>query len=47
MGKILIQNGRIWDGEQFFFADVLTENDKIVAIEPNITEKAGVSWSWI
>lgn len=40
MGKILIQNGRIWDGERFFFADVLTENDKIVAIEPNITEKA-------
>ena len=38
--SILIRNGRIWDGERFFFADVLTEKEKIAAIAPNITEKA-------
>ncbi len=38
MGKILIKNGRIWDGEKFFFADILTENDKIVMIEKSIDE---------
>lgn len=38
--KILIKNGRIWDGEQFFFADVLTENDKIAQIADHIEEKA-------
>lgn len=40
---ILIKNGRIWDGERFFFGDVLTEGDKISRIEPEITcEKAYV-----
>ena len=37
--KLLIKNGRIWDGEKFFYADVLTENDKIARIEPQIQEK--------
>ena len=40
MAKILIKNGRIWDGEKFFYADVLTDEKKIVAIEKNITTQA-------
>ena len=40
MAKILIKNGRVWDGFKFFYADILT-NDKIIEkIEPNITDKA-------
>ena len=38
--KILIQNGRVWDGENFFYADVLTDGDKVVRIAPDIQEKA-------
>lgn len=38
--KILIKNGRVWDGEKFFFADVLTDGDKIARIVPGIQEKA-------
>ena len=38
--KILIKNGRVWDGEQFFHADVLTENSVIATIAPQISEKA-------
>ena len=38
--KLLIKNGRIWDGEKFFFADVLTNNNVISAIAPDICEKA-------
>ncbi len=38
MGKILIKNGRVWNGEKFLFADVLTEDGKIAKIVPNITE---------
>ena len=40
MAKILIKNGRIFDGESFFFADLLTNGNKIEKIEPNICEKA-------
>ena len=40
MAKILIKNGRVWDGERFLFADVLTDGDKISKIEPSISEKA-------
>ena len=40
MAKILIKNGRIWDGERFFLADILTDGDKISKIEPSISEKA-------
>ena len=36
MAKILIKNGRVWDGERFFFADVLTDGQKITSIAPNI-----------
>ena len=38
MAKILIKNGRVWDGERFYFADVLTENEKISKIADKIDE---------
>ena len=38
MAKILIKNGRVWDGERFFCADVLTDGQKIASIAPNIDE---------
>ena len=38
--KILIKNGRVWDGERFFDADVLTDGEQIAQIRPNITEPA-------
>ncbi len=37
MAQILIKNGRVWDGEQFLYADVLTENSIISRIEPDIS----------
>ena len=40
MGKILIKNGRVWDGEKFFFADVLTDGGKISKIESDICDDA-------
>ncbi len=40
MAKILFKNGRVWDGEKFFFADILTENRKIAKIEKNINDEA-------
>ena len=41
--QILIKNGRIWDGNAFQEGDILTEDDKISRIGPNIThEKAFV-----
>ena len=38
--KLLIKNGRVWDGERFYYADVLTDNKVISAIAPQIDEKA-------
>ena len=40
MSKILIKNGKLWDGEGFYFADVLTDGDKISKIEDKIDETA-------
>lgn len=40
MAKILIKNGRVWDGEKFFFADVLTKDGKIAKVEKEISEQA-------
>ena len=40
MAKILIKNGRVWDGENFYYADVLTYGEKIIKIEDNINESA-------
>ena len=40
MATILIKNGRVWDGEQFLYADILTNKDQIIKIEPSISEPA-------
>ncbi len=40
MGKILIKNGRVWDGERFFFADLLTDGRLIAKIGENISDSA-------
>ena len=40
MARILIKNGRVWDGEKFFFADILTNDNLIEKIEPDITDNA-------
>ena len=40
MAKILIKNGRIWDGERFFFADILTEGKTIAEIAEHISQQA-------
>ena len=38
--RLLIKNGRVWNGENFFFADVLTEGKVIAKIEKNISDNA-------
>ena len=40
MAKILIKNGRVWDGERFLDADILTDGEQIAQIRPNIDEPA-------
>ena len=40
MATRLIQNGRIWDGNCFFYGDIFTENDKIAEIAPRISRTA-------
>ena len=40
MAKILIKNGRAWDGKRFLYADVLTDGNRIIKVESDITEKA-------
>lgn len=40
MAKILIKCGRVWDGEKFFFSDVLTCDGKISEVSENITPDA-------
>ena len=40
MGRLLIKNGRVWDGENFIFADILTEGKKIQKISESIAENA-------
>lgn len=40
MSKILIKNGKVWDGEKFYFADVLTDDEKISKIADKIDETA-------
>lgn len=40
MSKILIRNGKVWDGERFYFADILTENEKIAKFADKIDEAA-------
>ena len=36
MSRILIKNGKIWDGASFYYADVLTDDTKIIEIAENI-----------
>lgn len=40
MGKILIKNGKIWDGEKFFNGDILTNDRYIEKIGSDINETA-------
>ena len=40
MARILIKNGRVWDGEKFFSADILTCDGKIAEISEAITSDA-------
>lgn len=37
--NILIKNGRIWDGERFFFGDILVQDGRIAKIADKITEE--------
>ncbi len=39
MTRILIKNGRVWDGEQFYYADVLTEDGIIAQIGPDLQQE--------
>lgn len=41
MARILIKNGRIWDGEKFFDGDILTNDMYIEQIARTINEDAG------
>ena len=40
MARILIKNGRVWDGVRFFRSDILTDGELIAKIEPNIADDA-------
>lgn len=40
MAKILIKNGRVWNGDAFSYTDVLTDGDKIAKIETDISDTA-------
>lgn len=40
MARILIKGGRVWDGEQFLHADILTAGDKIIKIGSDISGAA-------
>lgn len=44
MGKILIKNGQIWDGNQFLFADVLTNGELVEKIETNICDDSAYTY---
>ena len=37
---ILIKNGRVWDGEEFYYSDILNDNGKIEEIIPKINTDA-------
>ena len=40
MSNILIKNGKIWDGDRFYFSDLLIENGKIATIAKMINVNA-------
>ena len=44
MATILIKNGRVWDGEKFFYSDVLSGDGKVLQIQKNITQNADLTF---
>ena len=40
MSRILIKGGKVWDGERFYYADVLTDDGKVAEIAENIEADA-------
>lgn len=44
MSVILLKNGRVWDGERFFFADVLAKDGRIAQVAPTISEPADFTY---
>ena len=38
MARILIKNGRVWNGEKFFHADVLTDGEIVARVKADISE---------
>ncbi len=40
MAKILLKNGRVWDGEKFYFADVLKDGRRVIKIAEKICQDA-------
>ena len=44
MSKILIKNGKIWDGERFFFADLFVEQGKIARLAEGIETDADFTY---
>jgi len=38
MAKILIKNGLVWNGEEFFYSDVMTDGPIVTQIAPNICD---------
>ena len=43
--RILIKNGKIWDGDKFFRGDVLTEEKSIIKIADHIEDKATFTYN--
>ena len=43
MARILLKNGKIFDGERFFFGSVLTEDERIAAIGENIEAEGALT----
>ena len=44
MGKILIKNGKVWDGEKFSLTDILTDGNIVSKIEKNISDHADYTY---
>ena len=42
MAKILIKNGRVWNGEKFFCSDVFIDGNTVSKIAPDINESANI-----
>lgn len=45
IGSIKIENGRIFDGKRYTYGDIYIENDKIMAIGENISQKANYNFN--